>query len=336
MIIGKISEHYSNIVNQIDYEQSFLGLINRLTEINKITPNYLLGIIQKVGNPNDTNTQANSAANNINTQVDRAIKSVRITEIAVAADRIKKLIANSESQPLKKLESATHNFIDALDEYMHSTSINFSLSLAYSAQELENSLLHLRDVNSILEPALGSKELPNITIYIPNRTSLEDFSAKLNALKDIIETCCKLLNLSMAEAEVEIERIESGSFFAKISANPAVVAVVTIIITHASQYIFSQDFLSSENVEIRENSESVIRILKIREALSKNGVDTEKLDAELNASAVLLAKQLNRLLVHSPSIEVNNKTFQAHETKLLESPAPIQDKKEQDPAKRIE
>lgn len=322
MIIEKISEQFSEAIKKIEQEQAFLELVNNLTKINSGLEGHLLSVFSKNGNPSEANNQISVVMSKISTDVDQAVRSARTSAIIVSADRIRQIVENSETKPFKSTATAIELFIEYFDEYKHNISLKSCLDLVASGRNLNIAIHQLRLVDLVLEPTQGNKELPSLTVYIPNHTSLADFTTKLDALTKIIETCCNILSLSMEEALVAIERIESGSFFAKISANPLVVAVTTIIITQGSQYFFSPDFLSSENVGIRENSESVIQILKIRETLSANGVDTQELDSELNSSAILLAKQLNRLLSKSPAIEINDMKFSAPETKLLAGAAP--------------
>ncbi|MCO6060207.1 hypothetical protein NG726_26555 [Pseudomonas sp. MOB-449] len=112
--------------------------------------------------------------------------------------------------------------------------------------------------------------------------------------------------MSTSEGNVSIEKIESGSFFAKISANPLVIALASIIVTNGSQYIYNEIDSSRDLTNLKEASEVLERTLKIRSFLEENEIDTKEIDEEIKISSVLLAKNLGLLIKDSSEIEIND------------------------------
>ncbi|WP_139159515.1 hypothetical protein [Pseudomonas argentinensis] len=324
MIIEKLSEKFSRTLDSIEQEESFLDLIKALTEFHRDFNKYLLKVLSKSGNPNEVNSTASSVQSQITSEVSSAVRAARTSTIVVSANRIKNLTENIESKPFQTATIAAENFIDAFDSYIHTKDISNCIDLVIAGRDLNLALHQIRLVKNVIEPSQGNQSNPSIRIYIPGETDLEDFSTKLLSLTRIIETCCNMLDMSMTEAGVTIEKIESGSFFAKISANPLVVAIATIIISQGSEYFFSQIRQPNEAIEIRENSDTLASLLKIREVLNANGIPTAEMDETIKSAALSMAKQLNKLVGHSQSIEINDEIFKTPESRLITSSTPTE------------
>lgn len=328
MIIGKISEKYSEILSEINKESSFLQLIEDLSNINESFPQKLSSLINTIGSGDQNRTWANvnSIASQTISEVSAIIKSIKKSYIYITASTYSEILEGINEKPLSDTLLSIDSFINSLDDYLQNTTFESSKNLTNAAKNLKSSIENIQLISEAMKPAQGNTSLPTISVYIPDHTELDEFSSKLAALTRIIEITCNMLQLSMIEADVAIERIESGSFFAKISANPLVVSVVTIILTHGSQYLLNQSTEKSDDAVIRERSETLINVFKIREALEKNGLAIPKLDSELKNSAVNLAKQLNTLIGKSQKIEINKALLEASKSMLI---ADNQDTKKQ-------
>lgn len=317
MIVEKLSEELSNTSNEISQEHQFLELVNNLTKIQENINNHFLNIARRVGNPTDLNNATSAISIQITNGVTTAFKAIRTSSIIASAHHIKSLADNLNNNISKNISEAISLFVDSIDEWIHTKEISACIALIASANNLNQKLIQFTVAKELIEPSQGNISLPSIRIYIPGKTNLEEFSIKLLSLTEIIEICCNMLSMSMEEAAVTIEKIESGSFFAKISANPLVIALATIVVTHGSQYLFAQIQQPNKTAEIRENSDTLANLLKIRETLNENGVATDDMDDQIKSSALSLAKQLNKLVGQSQSIEVNEKTFETPDTKLI-------------------
>ncbi|MCY1302825.1 hypothetical protein D9M70_525060 [compost metagenome] len=115
--------------------------------------------------------------------------------------------------------------------------------------------------------------------------------------------------MSMSEGHVRIEKIESGSLFAKISAHPLVVALTTIIVTNGCQYIYNEIDSSKDLSNLKEASAILESTLKIRDFLEENNIDTREIDEEIKKSSTLLVKSLGHLVNGTTELEVNDKTI---------------------------
>lgn len=328
MIIGKVSEKYSEILYKVNNENVFLQLLENLSNVNSSFPKKLSLLIDIAGKGDPGRTW--NAINNIPSQtineVNEAIKSVRTSYIYTTANTYLEILNKTDEIPLANVTEALNIFIYCLDEHLQSASFESCKELASAAENLRASIKSIELVSATIEPTQGNTALPNVSIYISDHTDLDEFSSKLSALTKIIESACNLLQLSMTEADVAIERIESGSFFAKISANPLVISVITVILTNGSQYLLNQPTERSDEAIIRERSETLINVLKLKEALDKNGLPVTELDSELRSSAVIITKQLNNLIGKSKKIEINKNSYTTDETMLL---ANIQDAKKE-------
>ncbi|WP_236523089.1 hypothetical protein, partial [Pseudomonas syringae] len=75
---------------------------------------------------------------------------------------------------------------------------------------------------------------------------------------------------------------------------------------------------------LRESSDIIDKLLKIRETLATNGHDVKNIDENIKKSSLIISKQLEKLLENTQQIEVNDHTIQARNYDQL----PIEVKKQ--------
>ncbi len=321
MITEKLSERYLEAEKSIEEETALLSIIDQLSEKNhKLLDQvfHIFGMLS-AGDPHRTHSVASNLFSQAMSEINSILKSGKTSQIFINSHKIAEALSKSEESLLKKTANEFRNFVNSLDNYLSEANINTCQELIKSALEVRISLGKIKSVSEALRPHQENQNLPTITVYTDDHTDLDEFSAKLNAFTKIVETTCNMLGMSMLEANVSIEKIESGSFFAKISANPLVIAVVTVIMTSGSQYILNQSNEKLDEVSIRERSEALLNILKIKETLEANGHPLPELDTELKSSAVMLTKQLNTLVGKSNSIEINKAEFKSNAGMLIAS-----------------
>ena len=206
----------------------------------------------------------------------------------------------------------------ALDNHLDHPNLNTTFALSSTANRFFTAFNKIKYLSSVLKQTTAKElinnppETESLKIYFPHNVSLEGFSNKLVFLTTLLEECCNLLNLSTSEGLVEIQKIESGSFFAKISANPIVIALATTIITQSAMYTYNR-FDPSQNLNnLKQSTEVLEKILSIRATLEENNIETKDLDDVIKKSTSVIAKNLNRFLGDSAEIEVNDKVISTH------------------------
>ncbi|MDR8014417.1 hypothetical protein [Ectopseudomonas guguanensis] len=315
MINYHLKNKIENFLENTYQESELLEVLESLSATHDSLTKRLLTILN-TSSQGDTPTilrTIEKTKSSISTEVHNAIRKTRFSTITRASEKIKTLTDSLLIDATYEISTKTESFLECLDDYLHAPNNDSCFSLTASANELLRTLNEIQSLGfSLGREKNNTHDNPSVTIYIPGETDLESFSLKLSAIASILESCCQLLGLSTSEGEVEIEKIESGSFFAEISANPLVVALATIIITKGTDYIFNQINPTRKGEALKDSSENLEKILGIRDFLAKNNLKTEEIDEQIKKSAVLLAKKLNHLIEDQQEIEINNKIIKSN------------------------
>ncbi|BCS43333.1 MULTISPECIES: hypothetical protein [Pseudomonas] len=309
-------------------QPELLKLIENLDAIHQELPKILSQLLI-ITSPNNLRTEAHEKHNLLLTKVNSSLRKSRFSTITKAAHGIEELLHLQEVSFFDNAAFDIKNIVDAIDDHLSNSSIETSLKLINSAHELKKSLLEIKACKKLLlettakELSIENEKNETFKIYFPQHISLSQFTAKTDALNSIIEECCNLVGLSVQEAAVEIKKIESGSYFAKISANPLVVILLTTIINNGSNYFF-KELENNNTTPLRESSDIIDKLLKIRETLATNGHDVKNIDENIKKSSLIISKQLEKLLENTQQIEVNDHTIQTRNYDQL----PIEVKKQ--------
>lgn len=119
--------------------------------------------------------------------------------------------------------------------------------------------------------------------------------------------------MSVEEGAVALEKIESGSFFAKVSGHPMVIALASIVLTNGLQYAATQLSKPSEHEVLRASSETLINILKVGEYLETQGKDSAILDEELKKASIRILKEMSELVIGAEEVVVNETSLMIKE-----------------------
>jgi hypothetical protein len=156
------------------------------------------------------------------------------------------------------------------------------------------------DVESSQVP--GEREL---TVLLANETDVSGFTRKLEALYEIYEELCSLLNVPLTSYPLRIGRIESGSLWAKVFGESRVIGLMIGLIESATHY-FHRNFTKEGKIaNIPRSVEAVDALLGLRERLEKQGLYTGELDNHISKSSILVAQKLSGLLAGEPNVTVN-------------------------------
>lgn len=321
MITEIISEKYLEAVENIKNQSALTSIIDKLSDLDNTLKDKIFRIYDVIstGEPNRTHNIAKSFFSETMSSVNGILKSGKTSQIFINSHRMTESFSTYKNTSFNETSKAIEDFVSSLDNYLNDADIDSCKALIESASRLKKYFEKIEFANETFLTLRKPQSLPTFSIYTKDHTELDEFSSKLSAFTKIVEVSCYILKMSMSEAEVSIEKIESGSFFAKISANPLVIALVTAVITNGSQYILTNTTEKLDETIIKERSEALINILKIREALEKSGKPIPEIDTELKNAAVAITKQLNTLIGKSQAIEINKIEFKSSEKMLLAS-----------------
>ena len=278
---------------------------------------------------------SNSQASTINI-VQTAIRNAPFSITIKSIELLKSELSRHSIPAFIKAITQAESFTSALDDQLHNHNLNTSISLARAAHYLTVELDKISAIGETLKETTAKDLATNketIKIYFPNHIDLESFASKTTAISIIIEECCRLVGMSTIEAEVDISKIESGSYFAAISANPLVLAIVTALITNGAVYLFNNLDPHKEAIALKENTETLEKILNIRNELEKNNIETKNLDEEIKKSTTKIAKQLDKLIGDDTELEINDNKISTHKNNLIGNNAALLSSTEPPPDK---
>lgn len=278
---------------------------------------------QGLATSSDSNVAWKNLTNSQNTtinSVQTAIRQAPFSTIIKSIELLKSELSNHDISIFKNTIAQAELFTSSLDDQLHNHNLNTSIALALAAQAITMALDKISIIGETLKETTARDLLTDketIKIYFPNHTNLESFATKTTAISIILEECCHLIGMSTIEADVDISKIESGSYFAAISANPLVLAIATALITNGAIYFFNTLDQSKEATALKENTETLEKILNIRNELEKINIDTKDLDEEIKKSTNKIAKQLEKLIGNDTEIEINESNISTPRNNLI-------------------
>ena len=202
-------------------------------------------------------------------------------------------------------------FVIAIDNYWrqkNESNLNRVLSMAV---RLNATLNTLRDVAlNLLEKLAYSSQEPSqdesdLSIYLSARTDVAVFAEKLAALGKIYTEFCELLNVSEAEFPLKVLKIESGSFWADIQGNSAVIHFVLTAVTGGAAWIYKNYSRDGRLQQFPQTVEAINALLKLEEQMAARGMDVSQMQEKIQKVAVKAARSLEIVFKGEPEIEIN-------------------------------
>jgi hypothetical protein len=158
------------------------------------------------------------------------------------------------------------------------------------------------------------------SIVFPDEQSLDEIAAKLVALKAIFDLVASLINAPTNE-NVRVLRLEYGSFWAELAVTRAILKVARPWINALAGFFYRtrtvEGSLSSTTTASRD---AIKQVLDVRQLLQKAGLDTQRVDAELEEAGAAMAANVAALIGKQIRFKIDGTDFQATRADLnLES-----------------
>lgn len=194
---------------------------------------------------------------------------------------------------------------------------NSLIRLAFSAKMLHASLKSYRNLfRGILFSLEKSKEhdpsLKEISFYFEDNYPLEEVLIKLAAIQKLYSEMCSLMNISEDDFPLEINEIESGSLFIKLLGEPKVIESLLSLIKDSIGFFYRTRTNEGRIESISSKVEAINTVIKLKENLEKNGIDTNDLEERLQSSALVIAEQLESLIAGERKIEMNGEIISSN------------------------
>jgi hypothetical protein len=219
-----------------------------------------------------------------------------------------------DRNPFSGLRNNLENFNRRYELFFQDGSYKNMLNVVYSANNLiEGFEIILKFIDSLkknlLEHIEYGESSQEMTIFLTSSYSCREFIEKLNTIQKVYSELCFLTNISESEFPLRIIKIESNSLFAKIFGEAKVVRILGELIKDAISFLYRR-FTNEGKIEaISKQTEAVEKVLELTKKLEEAGIDTSESKEMIRKSGVIIADNLNRLLLGEPEIELNGESI---------------------------
>ena len=218
-----------------------------------------------------------------------------------------------------EIRNKLNDFIDKYETYTKYYSFTGAYMMILSGRELYFSLQTFIDLlNSVRDNLQVTEELPvdmrTLSVLLLYPADFSDFVNKLASLKSIYAVISILLSISETEHPIHLIKIESGSLWARIAGSNDIIKLMTDLIKSSANYVYRNFTKEGKIASIPKNVDAIESVLKLKDKLEKQGIETSEMIEDIQKASVGLSKELRTLLAGQPSIEINGKLYSVGET----------------------
>ena len=306
--------------NLIDTENPIIKIISSIADLRDMVTiiiNHLATIAghtfqEKSKQSSQITPDLESPFSNIRSRITQIPLKEIFVGISNLEDSIDEVVLElgKSSNPFAGLRSNLETFNSSYDSFLKNNSYGQAINIVYSANSL------VENFESILQFILSLKanlikhieygeSYQEVTIFLNSNYSYKDFIQKLDAIQEIYSEICLLMSISESEFPLQIIKIESGSLFVKIFGEAKVIDLFLGFIKDTVSF-FYRKFTNEGKIEaLSKKSEALEKILALNIKLEQAGIDTSESKELISKSVVILASNLNYLLLGEPEIELN-------------------------------
>lgn len=217
---------------------------------------------------------------------------------------------------IQSLKQQIEAFSDLYDVFITNGTGYHALPVVLAAQILNTQLqafmqsLQMFDEFVGNHDVAGSAEAP-LTIWLPAHFDLKDFGRRLLAVHALYSELCMLLSVSESDYPLRISKIESGSLWAKVFGESKVIDLLISFIKETASWMYRNHTTEGKVSAMPLKIEAIDALLGLSTKLQAAGMDTSAMDAHIQKSAFVIAKDLGILLDGQASITINDQTISA-------------------------
>lgn len=313
MLSFQIKEEISKILVGFKDAQYFFDC---LKNINATFPE-LDKYIQQIAQGSDLNGSANGLRAHL-TQVRQKIGEVKprsffssMEKLQFEINQAKEYGFNDISQ-LIKIDIQIDEFSHSYETYIETYSPESAATMIVEGKSLESLLYGFKHgltfyLNNIELPISEIENRQELSIVLSTQLTLSEFISKLQTIEKIYFEMCMLTNVSTEEFPIQISKIESGSLWAKLFGESKVISLMTSFIESTASYAYRNYTNEGKIAAIPMKISAIDSVLEIRTKLEAQGIEVDGMNDHLSKSAVIIAKELNKLIEGQPEIVVNDK-----------------------------
>ena len=156
-----------------------------------------------------------------------------------------------------------------------------------------------------------------LSIKLYSSMNVKEFISKISSIQSMYSEICNISNISEKVSPLLIKQIKSGSLWAELIGNKAIIAAIVSWIGLSAHYIYHNYTTEGKIKSIPKNIKSIEKLLNFSSKLKEVGINTDKLNENIQKAAISVSSELNTLLAGEASIEVNNFSYSIDNEKLM-------------------
>lgn len=312
-LYGKIQDLLSSLDNQsilfIEVMHLFSGSVLDMKEYDSL-------IQEQVIDQQNRRELSNKVASAITTERNeyRTSEILRsVIKFEESLSEIKGLLPKNSAQSTGLVISSFHEkldvFLDEFDLYKANETVGTGFNFAIASRDLCLSLNYLKPhLISLLPECWGedSGGRDEISLYLSNVETLNDFGKKLIAIEELYAVFIELNGENINDSPIVVRSIESGSLVLSILSLPVVGEMIKMTLGRAASYIQGEYTRKGQIEGLPTAISSIEGVLRISEQLEKNGVDITEINEQLQSATTKIARNLNTLIRDQPCVQIND------------------------------
>jgi hypothetical protein len=213
---------------------------------------------------------------------------------------------------INQIASRIDAFAENYENYIKSYTAQAAGPLIVEARTLSEMLdgfhlaVRLAYVNLEGEP-LAENEM-SLTIYLPDSMPLDQFAARLLAIHRLYQELAHLMGVDLSQAPLRLQKIESGSFWAKVFGDSRVIKFIVESLRASASFIYRNYTEEGRLGAVPQKLDSLNAVMDFSNRLKEQGVDISEIHEQLRLSAVHIAKDINVLVGGQSSVTINGET----------------------------
>ncbi|MBI6914967.1 hypothetical protein N7645_05310 [Pseudomonas juntendi] len=217
---------------------------------------------------------------------------------------------------INSLKQQIEDFSDLYDVFITNGTASNALPVVLAAQELNIKLQTLMQSLQMVDDLVGNHDVAGsaeapLTIWLPAHFDLKDFGRRLLAVQALYTELCMLLSISESDHPLRISKIESGSLWVKVFGESKVIDLLVSFVKETASWMYRNHTTEGKVSAMPLKVEAIDALLGLSTRLQAAGIDTSSMDAHIQKSAFVIAKDLGVLLDGQATITINDQTISA-------------------------
>lgn len=317
MLSFQLKKEVSSLLETFNKADIFFQMLNT---INTNFPKVDKLLLDIAGGGNHATTAVNEIQRHLGA-LKASIQNISIRDFYASLEEFEIDLKKAKESSLDDLDiidgilHSLNQFSDKHENFVSSYDRKSASSLIIEASKLSSMLDGFKTALLLFEHNLEEQHFETIegneyfSLYLPSHITFHQFTLKLTALDKLYEELCSVMNVSTVDHPLTINKIESGSLWAKIFGHSKVIQLMDDFLRATANYMY-QNFTKEGKLKAIPKKVSAIEdILHLTEKLEEAGIDSSQAKEEIEKATIAVSKQLNILMDGQSEITLNEKTL---------------------------